>query len=558
MENNKNNDGEYQLTEKGKELAEKISQNNIEKDKLQQSVVKELAESPMLQSTKLKKDREELDKKIAEAKKLEEQKQKEVTKTSNMSYQRAEKIRNKSFGTLLAEQEGGLGESFKKALKLKTQARTKGIKEAFDPMNIAKFLTMGSNWAPAMLGKITGRSKEDMARFTGGKVTQMGGRDTATRIGKLQENDDMVGILSKILSFMQQTNNDEISRREKTSNFAEELQYEKERRFKELLKALKSLGLIEATATKEEPASSSGPSFWPPIGTAAILPSIIALGGLAASYFSVGVLATPGADTFRKNLQENSMLGAMAGDAGVAAGILDANQGQTPEEIKARQKEKKDALADTGMATKIYGIGETEALKKKGYTQEQIDALRGDTEKKKQLADEKQQAKLVESFDKKGGDLTKATMEELEAKKAQQIDYGYAKGDLVKAIDAEIQNRKQKLATPAPTTSSSVPSGAGAGGAGGSGASTSGGSSGESASPTSTGTGGSGQKLSSVMNENLDVKLNQVTEGAGSSVTVNNVNKKEIEKTPVDSKLPFVRNQESTFRQMIYNSTRVV
>ena len=568
MENNKKNDGEYQLTEKGKELAKKISQNNIEKDKLQQSVVKELAESPMLQSTKLKKDREELDRKIAEAKKLEDDKQKEVKKTSGMSYQKAEKIRNKSFGTLLAEQEGGLGESFKKALKLKTQARAKGIKEKFDPMNIAKFLTMGSNWAPAMLGKITGRNKEDMARFTGGKVTQMGGNDTATRIDNLQENDDMVGILSKILSFMQKTNDDETKRREETGNYAEEIKSEKDKRFQELLKALKALGLIEGTATKEEsePDGSNGPGIFPALGLGAVtlLSSFIALGGAALSYFAAGTLATPGADSFRKNLQDNSMLGAASGDTALAAGILDANQGQTPEQIKARQEEKKAALADTGMATKIYGIGETEALKKKGYTQEQIDALRGDTEKKKQVTDEKQQAKLVESFDKKGGDLTKATMEELEAKKAQQIDYGYAKGDLVKSINAEIQNRKQKSATDAPSATAapsaaaSVPSGGGNAGASGAGASGGESSGGSSATPAPSSGSSSGQKLSSAMSENLDAKLSSNIEEGGSSVTVNNANKRVTEKTPVSSKLPLVRNQESTFRQMIYNNTRVV
>ena len=87
-----------------------------------------------------------------------------------MDYKQAQNIRKKSFGTLLAEQVGGAGTSFKKALSLKTQAKMTGIKQAFDPMNIAKKMTFGSNWAPAMLGKLTGRKAESIAHFTGAKI----------------------------------------------------------------------------------------------------------------------------------------------------------------------------------------------------------------------------------------------------------------------------------------------------------------------------------------------------------------------------------------------------
>jgi len=564
-----------------KKLAEKLSKNTVKKDKIQQSITKEIvAQTFFPNSQKLKNDLKELNVQIAEAKRLEEQKQREseekpTEKNSDMSYQKAEKIRNKSFGTLLAEQEGGLGQSFKKALSLKTQAKVKGIKESFDPMNIAKVLTGGSNWAPAMLGKLRGRNKEDIARFTGARLSQMGGGDTATRIPKLHDNDEMVGILSKILEFLQQTNNDDTKNREELGNYAEELKAEKDKRFQELLAALKGLS-IGASATKVENTTNntSGglsitdfiPGLAPGTSSLAALAGLVGgilVGGAAATVFSTGVLASPSAESFRKNLQDNSMLGAVSGDTALAAGILDANQGQTPEQIRARQEEKKAALADTGLATRIYGVGETEALKKKGYTQEQIDALRGDTEAKKQAADDAKSEQLIKSFDAKGGDLTKATMEELEAKKAQQIDYGYAKGDLVKAINTEIQNRKQKSATPAPASSSSAGAiasgGTGGGSAMGGGAGDGGGSEagGGTASATSGGSS-SGQKLNAATSENLQAKLDDTGEIGASNIVVNNVNKRTAEKTPKDSGIPFVRNQESTFRQMIYNSTRVV
>lgn len=87
-----------------------------------------------------------------------------------MDYKEAKDIRKKSFGTLLAEQEGGFGTSLKNALSQKSQARMTGIKETFDPMNIAKKLTFGSNWAPAMLGKLTNRDDKAMQYFAGAKA----------------------------------------------------------------------------------------------------------------------------------------------------------------------------------------------------------------------------------------------------------------------------------------------------------------------------------------------------------------------------------------------------
>ena len=86
-----------------------------------------------------------------------------------MDYQDEKDIRKKSFGTLLGEQEGGLGTSLKKTLSLKSQARMSGIKETFDPMNLAKKATFGSNWAPAMVGKMMGRDQKSMEYFTGAK-----------------------------------------------------------------------------------------------------------------------------------------------------------------------------------------------------------------------------------------------------------------------------------------------------------------------------------------------------------------------------------------------------
>lgn len=91
-----------------------------------------------------------------------------------MDYRSAAKIRKKSFSSLLAEQEGGLLSSIGSAISSKTRANVTGIKETFDPMNIAKKMTFGSNWAPAMMGKMTGRKQSDIAHFTGARPSGVG------------------------------------------------------------------------------------------------------------------------------------------------------------------------------------------------------------------------------------------------------------------------------------------------------------------------------------------------------------------------------------------------
>ena len=87
-----------------------------------------------------------------------------------MDYKKAKDLRGKSFSERMAENlisGSGIGESFKKTLSEKSKARMTGIKEKFDPLNIAKALTGGSRLGPALLGKMTGRSQQDLQYFAG-------------------------------------------------------------------------------------------------------------------------------------------------------------------------------------------------------------------------------------------------------------------------------------------------------------------------------------------------------------------------------------------------------
>jgi len=87
-----------------------------------------------------------------------------------MDYQKAKDIRGKSLGSLITDRivsGGGIGSSISQSLSDKSKARMTGIKEKFDPLNIVKTLTGGSRLAPALLGRLTGRSPEAIKYFAG-------------------------------------------------------------------------------------------------------------------------------------------------------------------------------------------------------------------------------------------------------------------------------------------------------------------------------------------------------------------------------------------------------
>jgi hypothetical protein len=167
-----------------------------------------------------------------------------------MDYAEAKKIRGKSFGTMLGEHEGGLGSSLKAAISQKTQAKMTGLKEKFDPMNIAKFMTGGSNWAPALLGKLTGRKQSSIDYFSGVKRR---GKGTAEKLGAFGSGGgDFLGILQDIESLLHTTREEDKLKSEEENNFAEEKALEKERRHKELMEAITG-----KPYTKEVPKTAS-------------------------------------------------------------------------------------------------------------------------------------------------------------------------------------------------------------------------------------------------------------------------------------------------------------
>jgi chemotaxis protein histidine kinase CheA len=118
-----------------------------------------------------------------------------------------------------------------------------GFKEKFDPLNIAKVLTGGSNLAPAMLGRLLGRKTSDIRYFTGKKEytprsessyynnyttpSMSGGSQKATRV------------LQKMLSFMEKSRTDDMQEQDTLDSFNELNEKMREDRHKEVVNVFK-------------------------------------------------------------------------------------------------------------------------------------------------------------------------------------------------------------------------------------------------------------------------------------------------------------------------------
>lgn len=86
-----------------------------------------------------------------------------------MDYQKAKDIRGKSLSSLITDKivsGEGVMSSIRQSMSEKSKARATGFKESFDPLNIVKKLTGGSRLAPAILGRLTGRSPEAIKYFS--------------------------------------------------------------------------------------------------------------------------------------------------------------------------------------------------------------------------------------------------------------------------------------------------------------------------------------------------------------------------------------------------------
>lgn len=185
-----------------------------------------------------------------------------------MSYQQARAIRNMpSLSNLILQRSlagqgfgSAVGGAIKQKLNVSQRLRAKvvGIKEKFDPLNIAKFLTGGSSLAPALLGRMLGRSDADINYFAGRPIRNNRYGDMITPVPREDNTGGIVSGLKKLYKLMNKSNEREIRYRELMINRQEERDIEDERRHKELIAALGGQTSGGETATKVVEGKSGG------------------------------------------------------------------------------------------------------------------------------------------------------------------------------------------------------------------------------------------------------------------------------------------------------------
>ena len=157
-----------------------------------------------------------------------------------MDYQTAKDIRGRSLTSLITTKilsGSGVGSSIGRSISQKMKARATGIKEKFDPMNVARFVTGGSKLSAAIVGKLTGRSQRDIEYFAGPKKRKY---TRITTSKPMDLNASSMDVLNQMFDFFKRIDERDSKRRETERAFLEEKQMEEERRHGEFVTILKS------------------------------------------------------------------------------------------------------------------------------------------------------------------------------------------------------------------------------------------------------------------------------------------------------------------------------
>lgn len=421
-----------------------------------------------------------------------------------MDYYKAQKIRKTGLSDLIANEiseGGGIRSSISKGISQKTSAAVTGIKQKFDPLNIAKFVTGGSNLAPALLGRMTGRKQKDIKFFTGKKAY-----DTASKIGPVEEGDGLNDILSKMLGFMQSINEEEKKRRDDAKQFEEENALERARRHKELIEAITGKpyksSSSETTATKipEAPKNNFLDDLLDAFGLGRGVFSILKTIGKVAMFFTGPVgLAILGAATL-----------------GTLFYKMFTSEGAFEDKDSDLSKGLEQAKSVGGLA----GVAEERAKRKAMPEYDRTMAEIKDFETY-QNEGEKLNNKQLEGFGKRGPGALEAVEDYKAARDKYQKIFDEAPASMPTPTEAP-------AATSTPTPAVEEPT----------------------AMPES------GTKLSQVQNENLDLSVPESNPDPTSIINNNSV--KSYAEGTGKIPMPAVRNTEPTFQNMILYSTRVV
>jgi hypothetical protein len=452
---------------------------------------------------------------------------------AKMSFEQAKKIRGESLSNRIAGRLVGgesFGTSISKSLSEGTKARMTGLREKINPMNIAKFMTGGSPLAAAMVGRMTGASKEDMRYFT----NKQGKMDTASKIKPTVQDEGVLDLLNEIYLLL------EDSRKSNLKEFStEEEIFEREKRAKDrhndLLKALNYKPTKEQTATKEKQEGGLLNNilswFKTPLGAFLLGLTGTALFFMAIKYGLEQLLdITPNFGALSPEQAQNILKSGTAAQIAAAGGreyLEDVikNQRQRaldavsmPETTEEEKEQKRKAILALGGQSKVDKIIKDEKV----Y---EVPADRGPAAG---MADKLPFTK--EQFIKMSGPRREAL---------QEAEWGR------KYAPYYNDDGTKKTATPQPIapvseekTSENIPGKP------------------EASIPPQENTP-STAKINDVIRENAELNLPTAVTASNEIINNTNINTESQVPRPVTD-IPSVRNTEETFRRMILYSTRVV
>jgi|Laugresbdmm110sd_1035091.scaffolds.fasta_scaffold17413_2 hypothetical protein len=265
---------------------------------------------------------------------------------NKLNYQQARQVRKSKFSDMLldqlAQKDTGVLGAVGKTISLRGQARIKGIKEKFDPLNIIKFMTMGSRFGPALFGKMTGRNQKDIDYFTGRTKSVVGSRNTADKLKKPGGFGDSEGIneqLSKIFSFLKSNREEDVKLRQLSKNSEEEIAYEKGKRHKEMIQTLEKLMKQINSGGTATTVKESGSSFLDGI-LSSLRDMMDMIRGIKDAFGGMGLIR--GLASWAPRL-----ISFIASPAGLIIGLVSAAGYITYESLQKQQKNLDDA-AKTG------------------------------------------------------------------------------------------------------------------------------------------------------------------------------------------------------------------
>lgn len=154
--------------------------------------------------------------------------------------------------------------AIRKTISLKTRGRVMGLTQYLDPLNIAKVMTLGSSLGPALLGHWMGRDPRDIQYFTGRfKPIRERTGEKITKLSKGAGNIEGVSdVLRKMYKLLSGTHEQNVKRLELNNNLEEERRIEEERRHKELLDVLSNLGTGKKKHSKLKDAGDFLSNLW--------------------------------------------------------------------------------------------------------------------------------------------------------------------------------------------------------------------------------------------------------------------------------------------------------